>query len=161
VISLINHFRELQGENFRLLVAGSCRDPGLKKNIEIIAGGDSRIALKLEFVPEDKAQIYFRASDLVVLPFVSITNSGSAMLALSFGIPTVVPNIGSMSELAAYVGSDWISTYDGELSVDVLKERVVWAETTPRPSHPSLDDLEWDRIAFLTAQFYEEVLASR
>jgi len=42
---------------------------------------------------------FFCASDLVVLPYVSVTGSGQVQLAFGFDRPVVVTNIGSLSEV--------------------------------------------------------------
>lgn len=39
---------------------------------------------------------YFRASDLVVLPYLSATGSGVVKLAYSYGRPVLVSNVGSL-----------------------------------------------------------------
>ena len=83
-----------------LLVAGAPRTPALADDVRAAAGGDPRVRLTLEHVPEQDVQRYLRAADLVVLPFTEITNSGSAMLALSFDRRVLVPHRGTMGELA-------------------------------------------------------------
>lgn len=52
-----------------------------------------------EFVPDDRVQYYFNAADALVLPYRHIYTSGSAMLALTFAIPLIAPQMGSLPEL--------------------------------------------------------------
>lgn len=75
-----------------LTIAGQCDDPGLRSRLRALAqGGGSRVALRLEHVPEQEVSQVLGAADVVVLPFRQVTTSGSVMLALSHGKPLIVP----------------------------------------------------------------------
>ncbi|MGH7581010.1 MAG: glycosyltransferase [Gemmatimonadales bacterium] len=136
-----------------LLVAGEPHTAALADEVREAAGGDPSVRLSLEHVPDDEVQRYFRASDLVVLPFRDITNSASALLALSFDRPVLVPARGAMGELQALAGADWVRTYDGELTPDILTRALGWASRRPADP-PRLDALEWPEIARQTLAAY-------
>ena len=104
---------------------------------------------------EDEIQLYLKGADLVVLPFREILNSGSAMLSLSFGCPILVPEKGSMGELRAYVGDEWVRTYSGELTTVRLQEALNWAITAERANYPDLRPFEWDMVAKQTKSAYD------
>jgi glycosyltransferase involved in cell wall biosynthesis len=112
------------------------------------------VRLTLEHVPEDDVQCHLRAADLVVLPFKEITNSASALLALSFDRPILVPSRGAMGELQALAGGDWVCTYEGELTPQVLANALDWAVQRPSDGSPRLDALEWPSIARQTLSLY-------
>jgi glycosyltransferase involved in cell wall biosynthesis len=59
-----------------------------------------RVDIGEEEVPDDELQVYFNACDLVALPFRQVLNSGSLLLAMSFGCPVVAPRLGSIPEVA-------------------------------------------------------------
>jgi glycosyltransferase involved in cell wall biosynthesis len=59
-----------------------------------------RVDIGDEEVPENELQVYFNACDFVALPFRRILNSGSLLLAMSFGCTVVVPHSGSIPEVA-------------------------------------------------------------
>ena len=139
--------------NAVLLVGGKPLDTALAPEIERAAGGDPRVRLNLQRVPDDEVQRYLRAADLVALPFTDITNSGSALLALSFDRPVLVPRLGAMGELQQLVGPDWVRAYDGELTPAILDEAIAWARR-PRDGGPDLSALEWGAIAEQTLAFY-------
>lgn len=136
-----------------LLVGGAPHTAELADEIRQAAGGDSRVYLRLEHVPDDDVQRFLRAADLVVLPFRDITNSGSALLALSFDRPVLVPARGAMGELRALVGAAWVRTYDGDLTPDVLARALDWAVRRP-PGGPRLEALDWPEIARRTRSTY-------
>lgn len=50
--------------------------------------------LHAEYVSDENVQYYLRAADAVVLPYQTVLTSGSVFLAMSFGAPTIAPNIG-------------------------------------------------------------------
>jgi glycosyltransferase involved in cell wall biosynthesis len=141
-----------------LLVAGGAETPELADEIRAAAGDDPRVRLALRHVPEADVQHYLRAADLVVLPFREITNSGSAVLALSFDRPVLVPALGAMGELQAVVGRDWVHTYQGELTPGALRSALQRALVLPPTSTPSLGALEWPAIARQTMELYANVL---
>lgn len=137
-----------------LLVAGAPRTPALAEDVRAAAGGDPRVRLTLEHVPEQDVQRYLRAADLVVLPFTEVTNSGSAMLGLSFDRRVLVPHRGTMGELRETFGTDWVFTYEGELTPDVLAGAIEWAVHRPSEAAPRLEALEWQPIARQTLSLY-------
>ena len=116
--------------------------------------GDPRIRLTLGHVPDDQVQVYLRAADLVALPFRDITNSGSALLALGFDRPVLVPDRGAMGELQALAGSEWVRTYEGELTPALLAHALEWARAGRPQASPPLEALDWSRIAEETLAFY-------
>jgi glycosyltransferase involved in cell wall biosynthesis len=151
---LIRTARALPPErNAVLLVGGKPLNPALAEEIECAAGGDPRVRLTLGRVAEEDVQRYLRAADLVVLPFAEITNSGSALLALSFDRPILVPGRGAMGELQTLIGTEWVRTYDGELTPAILDEAIAWARRL-RDGRPDLSPLDWGAIAEQTLAFY-------
>jgi glycosyltransferase involved in cell wall biosynthesis len=57
------------------------------------------IDFRFEFVPNDKVNQYFCASDLVVLPYKTATQSGIVPIAYHFNKPVVVSNVGGLPEI--------------------------------------------------------------
>jgi glycosyltransferase involved in cell wall biosynthesis len=112
----------------------------------------------LSFVHEDDIQLYLKAADLVVLPFVEILNSGTAMLSLSFGCPIMVPEKGSMGELRAYVGDEWVYTYIGELTSEKIQDALDWAKGDRTPDYPDLELFDWNKVAEQTKRAFERCL---
>ncbi len=98
--TLIRAFRILPNENYRLLIAGKENpDDHYLQMIQELAQGDNRIAFHTRYIQNNDVQIYLNASDILVLPFTKVLTSGSAILALSFSRPVIVPRMGCMSEL--------------------------------------------------------------
>jgi glycosyltransferase involved in cell wall biosynthesis len=157
---LIAAFRGVPGDDWRLVVAGKPSPAQPLGPIVRPAAGDPRIVLHLAHVPDDRVQLYLRASDLLVFPYREVLNSGSAFLALSFGRPILVPALGAMAELRDTAGAEWVRTYRGELGPGTLVEAMDWARATPRDPSQLLRDLDWDEIARETLGAYEAIRRS-
>lgn len=154
---LIEKFRELEGENLVLVIAGRSRLAKVEEDELKAIADDPRIKLFLKFIPDEDVQLYLTAADLVVLPYLEILNSGSALLALSFNRPILVPNRGAMSELQQQVGSAWVSTYTGELTATILKETLDWTYNESRSEQAPLEDLSWSTLSEKTLTVYQAI----
>lgn len=150
---LIEAFRALPRQDVQLVIAGQ---PGPRVRIDELrqlAAGDDRIHLRLEFVPEDQVPSYIGASDVVVLPFESILNSGSVFLALSFNRAVLAPRLGSLPEIQSHVGARWVNLYDGALTSGHLLQAMGSGDTD---EHDMIDlsFYDWDHIGRQTLEFY-------
>jgi glycosyltransferase involved in cell wall biosynthesis len=157
VPALLRAFRALDSEA-HLVVAGNPETAALAQDVREAAAGASQVRLHLDFIPEDRVQLYFRASSGVVLPYAEILNSGSAMLALSFDRPVVVPDKGAMGELQERVGKSWVRTVPSPFTADRLAEALTWIRDEQRSPRPPLDPFEWDAIARQTLQTFRTVV---
>jgi glycosyltransferase involved in cell wall biosynthesis len=52
-----------------------------------------------KWIPDEELQVFFNASDMVVLPYVNITTSGVIPLAYSFSRPVISTLIGGICEV--------------------------------------------------------------
>ncbi|MDY7020837.1 MAG: glycosyltransferase [Cyanobacteriota bacterium] len=155
---LIQTFKDLNLENWMLVIAGKPEVSELAQEIIKLANSNPRIKLKLEFIPDEQIQTYLKAADFVILPFQEILNSGSAILALSFDCPILVPHQGALSELQAQVGTDWVKLYEGTLTTGILREALNWAVETGRLPKAPLEALDWSKLSQQTLNFYKEVI---
>lgn len=89
--------------NVKLLIVGEFWDKeekyrkqinnlGLRTNVEIIN----------RYVPNEEVGLYFAASDLVVLPYVSATGSGIVQAALGCNRPVVTTSVGCLPEVISH-----------------------------------------------------------
>jgi glycosyltransferase involved in cell wall biosynthesis len=90
-------------EDYRLIVAGRARSPSdpYARVIRVRLEGEAvreRTILRMEFIPDEDLELYFKAADVAVLPYTRIFQSGVLFLAYSFGLPVIVSDVGSLRE---------------------------------------------------------------
>ncbi len=83
-----------------LLVVGECYED-ISKYKKIIAKEniENSVILVNKFIPNEVVEPYFKAADVVCLPYYSATQSGILMMAYGFRVPVVTTNVGGLSEL--------------------------------------------------------------
>jgi len=78
----------------KVLLAGQCLDPQYKSELRSLTekvGG--KVVTHFQWIPDEELARYLQATDFAVFPFREISNSGSIMLAQSFGRPVIIPNL--------------------------------------------------------------------
>ena len=97
---LLEVFSSLPGERLRLLLAAKVNSEYSADVVARARAGDPRILMQTaEFFPDEELQLLFNAADVMVLPFVDMLTSGSAITAMSFARPVIAPGIGCLPEL--------------------------------------------------------------
>jgi glycosyltransferase involved in cell wall biosynthesis len=157
--ALLREFRKLEDPLAVLIIAGMLKLDETRAEFDDLVAADSRVRVFGGFIEDDKMQLYLESADLVVLPYREILNSGSAILALSFDRPVLVPARGSMIELARDVGQGWVLAYEGKLTTKILADGMIAAKSR-RNEKASLSHLDWDRIARQTRDVYAEILST-
>jgi len=101
---LVDAFIEVaqRGENFRLIIAGRPKGSedywaGLHAKINASPVRD-KIILKIEYVPDAETEIYFKAADILILPYTHIFQSGVLFLGYNFGLPSIAADVGSLKD---------------------------------------------------------------
>ena len=98
---LIDAFEQLNMPETTLLAAGSFRDEGYRRKIlAAVASARNPPAIRLEErrIPNEEVEVFFKAADVLCLPYRNIYQSGVVFLALRFGIPVVATDTGSLRE---------------------------------------------------------------
>jgi len=87
---------------YRLLIAGRPKEaPSYWQSIqqEIASRGISKqVLVRSEYIPDEETEIYFKAADVLVLPYTHIFQSGVLFLGYSFGLPVIASDVGSLKE---------------------------------------------------------------
>ena len=90
-------------EGYRLIIAGrvkkGCEEYG--KEIQQMISRDAnrgRITQRIGFIPDENAELYFKAADVLILPYRHIFQSGVLFLGYGFGLPVIAADVGSLRE---------------------------------------------------------------
>jgi D-inositol-3-phosphate glycosyltransferase len=101
---LISAFTELVREDrdYRLIIAGKPKWSGeyWTEVKGMIAANNvrDRIVDRIEHIPDEETEAYFKAADVLVLPYMDIFQSGVLFLGYNFGLPAVATDVGSLKE---------------------------------------------------------------
>jgi glycosyltransferase involved in cell wall biosynthesis len=59
---------------------------------------EGHVIKRLEHIPENEVEVYFKAADVLILPYKFIFQSGVLFLSYNFGLPVIASNVGQMDE---------------------------------------------------------------
>ncbi len=78
-----------------LAIAGRLRNQNFENYAQIIDENSisSKVFSELSYISNDKRDLYFKAADLIVLPYRKIYQSGVLILALSYNLPVVMSDL--------------------------------------------------------------------
>jgi D-inositol-3-phosphate glycosyltransferase len=89
--------------DYRLIIAGrpenDCRSywRGIEERIQEDVRSE-RILLRAGHIPDEETELYFKAADVLVLPYRQIYQSGVLFLGYSFGLPILAADVGSLKD---------------------------------------------------------------
>lgn len=122
-----------------VVLAGSTNDAAVVN--ELTGSTHDSLVLRLRYHSDEEISLLLAACDVVVLPYLSVLNSGSALLALSAGRPVYAPRTETFLELAEQVGGGWV-----QLFAPTPTPRDLAAFREPSTDAPDLTDHAWARI---------------
>ena len=139
-----------------LVLRENARSPGLIPQLRSAAAGDPRIRIhSSRFFEVEEFQYFLNAADVVVLPFSAVLTSGSAIQALGFGKPLIVPRLGCLPELVAG-GSGVLYDPDAAdgLATALDEARSLDLDAAGAAAAARTRELDWDPIAARIAALY-------
>ncbi len=102
---LVAAFSQLlkESRDFRLIIVGYPKDgaDAYWNNIRrtlLEMGAIERCIQRIEYIPDEDTEIYFKASDVLVLPYTHIFQSGVLFLGYNFGLPAIAADVGALRE---------------------------------------------------------------
>ena len=143
--------------DFNLLIAGEFysdeekyKDLIKKNNLE------SQIHLFNDFIPSDDVKYYFSASDVVVLPYRSATQSGIVQAAYNFYKPVIATRVGGLSEIVKHEENGLLVEPENpealaEAIIDYFKSQKEVIFTSKIREFQEL--FSWERFNLLFTQF--------
>lgn len=162
VETLLDTFARLPGDDITLLMATRTRTEwGL--GVLAQARAMPRVSVHTsEMFRNEEFQLFLNAADVAALPFNDMLTSGSAILALSFGRPVILPKIGCLPELLQNGGGILYDPDDPDgLLHAMTAARALDMPAAGREAYRLALSLDWDEIAAQTKRVYEDVCAAR
>ena len=111
----------IQQQGIKAIIAGEYYDDQ-QQYLDLIEKYNlhQHIILKDDFIPNDEVRYYFGASDVVVQPYKSATQSGISQLAFHFEKPMIVTNVGGLPEIVNDGVSGYVTEVDSKAIVTAI-----------------------------------------
>ena len=97
---LLEAWARWKPQDRKLLIAGEFY-ASREKYLSLIEqlGLQDRVVLHDRFIPDEDVRYYFSASDALVLPYRTATQSGVTQIAYNFSLPMIVTRVGGLPEI--------------------------------------------------------------
>jgi glycosyltransferase involved in cell wall biosynthesis len=159
IFELLEVFTQLDDENTLLLLAGKPANRKVEEFIHKMSLKNGQVITFYGSIPNDEMQLYFNASDLIVLPFRKINNSGSLYMALGFGKHVLVPDFPQMCEVKNKYAADHVHLYTkGNLKETDLTQLLNKIKNGKADIKPDLSAMDYNILARQTASFFETLI---
>jgi D-inositol-3-phosphate glycosyltransferase len=114
---------KFRNRNIKVLVAGEFySDPELTYRLIEEMELENDIIVRSEFIPDSEVANWFCASDLVVQPYKSATQSGITQIGYHFEKPMLVTNVGGLPEIITHNKSGYVVDPDPEAIADAIDD---------------------------------------
>lgn len=171
---LVDAFKQVVSKkgSYRLIIAGNIKNCAMYwSNIQRMITrevNEGQILLKITYIPDNETEVYFKAADLLALPYRHIYQSGVLFLGYSFGLPVVATDVGALREEIIEGRTGFICR--PEDSVDLAKaiERYFSSDLFKALNSRRQEIREyahqrysWDTVGELTKNVYKKLLGDR
>ncbi|WP_241843010.1 glycosyl transferase [Agromyces albus] len=126
-----------------LRVAGKPTEQGVERRLRAATERLRGLDTTLQYVDEQEFVDAVTSSELVVLPYRFMHNSGTALAALSLDRPILVPDNELNQALSSEVGRGWVHLFGGELTAGALLGAMQAVRTEPPGAVPDLSARGW------------------
>ena len=121
---LLDAFNELKSNpHINLLIAGEFYEDK-QPYLDLIEKYQiqDRVILHGKFIANEDVKLYFSAADLVALPYRSATQSGVTQVSFHFEVPTLVTNVGGLSEIIPDKIAGYVVNSSGKAIAEAIKD---------------------------------------
>ena len=158
---------------FRLIIAGKVKkgSESYWREIELRLCSDGtreRVIAKIEHIPDEDVEVYFKAADVLVIPYTRIFQSGVPFLAYSFGLPVIATDVGSLREdiIEGKTGSLCRARDPGDLARAItayFSSEMFRRLELDRPDirRFARERHSWEEVGRTTESVYRRLIASR
>ena len=130
--------------------------------------GRKRIIQRIEYIPDEESEVYFKAADVLALPYTEVSQSGVLVLGYSFGLPVIASDVGSLREDIIEGRTGFLCRPCDPVDLSETIERYFQSNLfrALRNWRPKIRDYargrySWDTVSRMTCAVYEELLTPR
>ena len=171
---LISAFSALLKEDrtYRLLIVGKPKGAKsywneIRQTIVSSDIGD-RVIEKIEYIPDEATELYFKAADALVLPYGHVFQSGVLFLGYNFGLPAIAADVASLKNEIIEGKTGLIfrarDPFDLASKVDEYFNSGLYSNlenTRFQIKQYATDRYSWSKVADITTSVYSRLLSSR
>jgi D-inositol-3-phosphate glycosyltransferase len=124
-----------------------------------------RILLRAEHIPDAETEIYFKAADVLILPYRQIYQSGVLFLGYSFGLPVLAADVGSLKDEIVEGETGFVfrpqDPSDLAKAIERYFESELFSGSSNRRQKVSAyakDRYSWDKVGQMTTDVYRKLL---
>jgi glycosyltransferase involved in cell wall biosynthesis len=170
---LVSAFTELQRTDgsYRLVIVGRPKGSEaywrqIQQTITQRGLGDRAIE-KIEYIPDEETELYFKAADVLVLPYTRIFQSGVLFLGYSFGLPAIAADVGNLREEVVEGKTGFV--FKAQDSADLANVITKYFESELYRNLQSRrlqikkygnEQYSWDKVADITTEVYSKLLTA-
>jgi len=171
---LVDAFKRIsqRSEHHRLIIAGrpkNCEEYWTEVREMISADVQrGRVILREDYIPDIEIEIYFKAADVLVLPYRHIYQSGVLFLGYSFGLPVIATDVGSIRDEVVEGETGYLCRPNDPVHLAEVIERYFASDLydnlhTMRSQIRSYAERQhsWEIVGQATLDVYAEMLGSR
>lgn len=170
---LITAFTEVVNKDrtYRLIIVGKPKQSEgywneIRQNI-LRSGMGDRIIERIEYIPDEETELYFKAADVLVLPYTRIFQSGVLFLGYSFGLPAIAADVGTLRQ--EIVEGETGFVFKAQDSVDLARVITKYFASElyqnlearrAKIKNYANERYAWDKVAVITTSVYSNLLSS-
>lgn len=168
---LISAFTELLKNegSYRLMIVGRPKgsEDYWKQIHQAIArsGIRDRVIERIEYIPDEETELFFKAADVLILPYTRVFQSGVLFLGYGFGLPAIAADVGTLKEEIIEGQTGFVfkpqdsSDLAGVISKYFESELFRNLETQCREIKAYANErYSWDKVAAITMAVYSNLL---
>lgn len=154
----------VQNTDIKLHIAGRAKmDLGPLKDLVLELGLENRIIWELGFIEDSRISTLYKSSNLVIMPYRNIDQSGILMGALNFGTPIIASNLGGFSDTISDGIHGYLFQPENFVELGEKIEMFFQSDETIKKMEANINNLSdtwpsWDEIAIKTSNNYLTVL---
>ncbi len=161
----------LKDRSYRLIIVGRPKGPEnywkqIQQAIVHSRIGD-RIIQRIEYIPDESTELYFKAADVLILPYTQVFQSGVLFLAYSFGLPVIAADVGTLTEEIIEGESGFVfkprDSLDLARKVEEYFNSELFGDLENRRTQIrkyANERYSWDKVAAITMAVYSNLLSS-
>lgn len=129
------------------------------------SGVGDRIIERIEYIPDEETELYFKAADVLVLPYTQVFQSGVLFLGYGFGLPALAADVATLKEEIVEGKTGFVfrpqDSFDLAAKIDKYFASELFRELESRRAQIkgyANERYSWDKVAAITKTVYSNLL---